>query len=112
MAQIIKSIKKDRTVGLIFGVMGFSLTIYLFLKLHSINPLTFGVGIAFSLTAFAMPNLLFPIRFVLEKIGYYMGFVNTYLLLAIIYVVFFIPIGKSYWIEKPMQKGGSMKYQF
>jgi hypothetical protein len=131
MANSIKNPKKDKTFGLIVGAIGFGLTVYLFFQSHSFNPLPVGIGLVFLFIALTIPGLLFPIRMVLEKTGHYLGFINTYLLLTIIYVLLFIPLGfshkiigkdnlnlkkntksKSYWLEKQKQRKSSMKYQF
>lgn len=131
MIKNISNVNKTRSLGLIIGTMALVLTGYIFVKWHSINPFPAGIGLTLIFIALIAPSVLYPLRWVMEKIGSWLGVGNTYLLLAIIYVLFFIPLGlifrltgkdtlklkadtkgKTYWVTSLNQKDSSMKYQF
>jgi hypothetical protein len=124
-------LKKNRSFGLIAGLIFFGLTFYRFLHGHTFNPLLLTVGILLVLVGLFLPFLLNPVRMGLEYIGRWIGVVNTYILLSLIYLILFIPLslilkitGKddlklkrdkyadSYWIEKQPQIESSLKNQF
>ena len=124
-------LKKNRSFGLIVGLILFGLTFYQTLHGHTLNPWMLTAGILFGFAGLFLPFLIDPVRIGLEYIGRWMGIVNTYLLLTLIYIVLFIPLSlifkitgkddlklkwdksaKSYWIEKQSQDESSMKNQF
>ena len=124
-------LKKNRSFGLIVGVILFGLTFYQTLHVHTLNPWMLTAGILFIIAGLFLPSLINPVRIGLEYPGRWMGIVNTYLLLTLIYIVLFIPLSlifkitgkddlklkqdklaESYWIEKRSQDESSMKNQF
>ena len=126
-----KNLKKNRSFGLIAGLILFGLTFYQFLQWHTLNPWMLTTGILLVLAGLFLTFLLNPVRIGFEYIGRWMGIVNTYILLTIIYIILFIPLslifkisGKddlklkrdkhadSYWIEKQPRVESSMKNQF
>jgi hypothetical protein len=123
--------KKNRSFGLIAGLIFFGLTFYQTLHGHSLNPWLLTAGILFGFAGLFLPFLINPVRIGLEYIGRWMGIVNTYILLTLIYIVLFIPLSlifritgkddlklkrnkpaESYWIETQSQDESSMKNQF
>lgn len=123
--------KKNRSFGLIAGLIFFGLTFYQTLHGHSLSPWLLTAGILFGFAGLFLPFLIKPVRIGLEYIGRWMGIVNTYILLTLIYIVLFIPLSlifritgkddlklkrnkpaESYWIETQSQDESSMKNQF
>lgn len=131
MAGITNDTKKNRSFGLITGVLCLCLSGYYYLHIHILSPWFIVTGILFLVVGLFIPNLLNPIRIGMEFIGHWLGIANTYILLTLLYFILFIPIhlvlkltgkdilnlkwsnkAKSYWIETPKQNESSMKNQY
>jgi membrane-associated protease RseP (regulator of RpoE activity) len=131
MASIKKNEKKDRSFGLIIGIFLIGYSGYVYFYLDSINPWLLVTGLLITLAALILPRFIYPLRVAMEAIGHWMGIVNTYILLTLIYFILFIPVsllfkitGKdnlklkrdkrvsTYWVEKTPQNESSMKNQF
>jgi len=131
MVSIKKNEKKDRSFGLIIGIIVIGYSGYVYFQLNTINLWLMGIGFLITLTALFIPRFIYPFRVVMETIGRWMGIVNTYIVLTLIYFILFIPVnflfkitGKdslklkrnkrvsTYWVEKTPQNESSMKNQF
>jgi len=83
------------------------------------------------LIAIFSPRMIHPFRVGMETIGRWMGIINTYILLTLIYFFLFVPLNlifrmtgkdtlklkwnkrvESYWTEITPQNESSMKNQF
>jgi len=71
-----------------------------------INLRGVAVGFAFLLVALTLPILLRPIYIVWMKIGLVLGWVNTRIILSVVYFVFFMPLGLIMWLfgKDPMAR--------
>ena len=131
MVSIKKNEKKDRSFGLIIGILLMGYSGYVYFLQHTIHPWLMVLGLLITLAAIFFPGIIYPFRVAMETIGYWMGIVNTYVLLTLIYFILFIPVsllfkitGKdslklkrdkrvsTYWIKKTPQNESSMKNQF
>lgn len=131
MNQILKNHDRDRLFGIILGSILVTLFLYQFFKNHSIHYFPGILGVFIVLTAFIAPKILYPIRYAAQTVAYYLGIVNTYILLTVIYVILFIPVSlifkisgrdslnlkwdsklNSYWVKKKKQDKYFMKHQF
>ena len=131
MARIKTNKKKERSFGLIAGIICLGYSAYSYYQVHFFNLWIIGFGVFFILAGLIMPILIHPFRLVMECVGHWLGVANTYILLTLIYIFLFIPLnlffkitGKdnlklkwkkevsSYWIERPQHEESSMKNQF
>ena len=131
MARIKTNKKKERSFGLIAGIICLGYSVYSYYQMHAFNPWITGFGAFLILAGLLIPILIHPFRMVMEFVGHWLGVANTYILLTLIYIILFIPLnlffkitGKdnmkiklrkevsSYWIEKPQHDESSMKNQF
>ncbi len=98
---------------------------------HAATAVWLGIIMALVLTAaVARPVLLRPVQLVMLKVGHVMGWVNTRLLLAIIFFGVFTPMAvvmrlmgrdplqrkfdpraRTYWIKRPEEKRGRERYE-
>ena len=126
-----KNIKKDRSFGLIMGLLLAGYSAYSYFQLNAVIIWLMAISVLITLVALFIPRFIYPFRVGMETIGHWMGIVNTYILLTLIYIFLFIPInlifrltGKdtlklkwdkqtdSYWMNKTQQNESSMKNQF
>lgn len=131
MDGIKKNDKKDRSFGLIVGILLLGYSAYTYFQYHTIHPWITATGFFILISAFFIPRVIHPFRVGMEFTGHWMGIINTYILLTLIYILLFIPVsliykitGKdvlrlkrdnivsTYWIEKSHQENSSMKNQF
>jgi predicted membrane protein len=131
VASIKKNEKKDRSFGLIIGIFLMGYSGYVYFHLNTFNPWLLVIGVLITLATLLIPRIIYPLRVAMETIGHWMGIVNTYILLTLIYFILFIPVsllfkitGKdnlklkrdkrvsTYWVEKTPQNESSMKNQF
>ena len=131
MIRISKNSRKDRSFGIFLGLMYFAVCGYQYLQSGLLNYTVGGMGLFLLILALFKPFMYYPFRRLIEIIGNFMGIVNTYVLLTLIFVLLFIPIGlilkmtgkdslkrkwdskaPSYWIERLNSKTSSMKNQF
>jgi hypothetical protein len=130
MKRIISS-NKNRPFGLALSMLCVAITGIQFHRANAINYPILTAGVLILLCSLFWPSILLPLRRLMEWIGHYMGIVNTYLLLSIIYVLLFVPIGvimkiagrdhlnrkwdknaPTYWIENTTSLKSSMRNQF
>ena len=98
---------------------------------HSSAASVFGTAGLLSLVlAVVAPRLMRPVHLVISKIGHALGWVNTRLILGIMYYSLFTPIAlfmkligrdplarrfdpeaTTYWVEKPEEKRGVERYE-
>jgi len=126
-----KNKRKDRLFGLITGLFLLGFSTYSYFQLNITTPWLIGIGCIITLAALFIPNIIYPFRTGMEIIGRWMGIVNTYVLLTLIYILLFLPLnlvfkisGKdtlklnwdkrksSYWNENTQQDDSSMKNQY
>ena len=131
MKSIIRNVNKDKRFGLTFGLIFLGVALYQYLISTTISYLLACFGIALILAALIIPSLLYSFRAILEIIGHYLGVINTYLLLTVIYFLLFVPIGlllklfgkdnlmlkwdknaSTYWIDRTGRNASSMENQF
>lgn len=131
MIRITKNSRKDRSFGIFLGLLCFAVCGYQYLESGLLNYTVGGMGLFLLVPALFSPFLYYPFRRLMEIIGNFMGILNTYVLLTLIFVLLFIPIGlilkvtekdslkrkwdskaPSYWIERLYSKTSSMKNQF
>lgn len=131
MAAIYKNKKKDRSFGIIAGCILLGYSAYYYFQYTTFIIWLIVLGTLITLTAFIVPRMIYPFRVSMETIGHWMGIINTYILLTLIYVFLFTPLnlifritGKdtlklkwnkrvdSYWMEKSIQNESLMKNQF
>ena len=131
MGRIKTNKKKERSFGLITGIICLGYSAYSYYQEHAFNTWIIGFGVFFILAGLIIPIMIHPFRLVMEFVGHWLGIANTYILLTLIYIILFIPLnlffkmtGKdnlklkwnkevsSYWIERPQHNESSMKNQF
>jgi len=122
---------KNRSFGIILGLIFLAFATFGYLNSGMLNYRFVIIGSFCELIAYGIPRLLSPFRFVMEKTGHYLGIGNTYILLTVIYVFLFIPVGllfkltgkdnlrrkwnskaNTYWMEKDPINESPMKNQF
>ena len=131
MTGIIKDKKKDRSFGLTVGILLIGYSAYTSYRSHTISLWLTAPGFIITIVAIFIPRVIQPFRKVMEFAGHWMGIINTYVLLTLIYILLFIPvsliykmtgkdvlklrrdnIASTYWIAKIHQEDSSMKNQF
>jgi len=131
MDGIKKNVKKDRSFGLIIGILLLGYSAYSYYKYQTILPWFIVSGFFITITSCFIPRVIHPLRVGMEFAGRWMGIINTYILLTLIYILLFIPVSLiykmigndilklkrdknilTYWMEKPHQENSSMKNQF
>ena len=131
MADLKNGRKKNRSFGLITGLLCLCLSGYYYLHVHMLSPWFIVIGFMFLVAGLLIPDFLNTIRIGMEFVGHWLGIANTYILLTLLYFILFIPLhlifnltgkdnlrlkcskkGGSYWIETPKQNESSMKNQY
>lgn len=131
MERTKNDIKKDMHFGLFLAVFCLGIAGYFYLQTPGLNLWLVGAGALFLVAALIYPIALHPLRLAMEWLGHWLGIVNTYVLLTLIYILFFVPLnlifsisgkdplnlkrdGKAstYWVDSPDQGESSMKNQF
>jgi len=131
MGRSKKDNRKNRQFGFAIVAVCLVFVAYHYLKSHTFNTWMFMLGLLFFLMALLFPTLLQLLRVLMETLGHWLGIANTYVLLTIIYVLFFVPINlifritvkdilnlkrdsraKSYWADSPKQADSSMRNQY
>jgi len=124
--------KNYRNFGFMFSLIFLGISIWLFLKNENLGWWFAGTSGAFLLLALIYPPTLFPLYWIWMKVGDGLNWINSKIILGIIFYCLFTPIGivlrifkkdplekkiefssLSYWEErKPISDHESMKYQF
>ncbi len=123
--------KKERNFGLLTGGFILCLCLYKLLRTHNFNFYLGTCVLSLLLPAIVRPKWLIQPRIYWEKLAYCLATVNTTILLALIYIIMFIPlkllfklIGRdtlaitfsgrkgSYWQLADQAKPSSLKHQF
>jgi hypothetical protein len=131
MVKTSKKSNKDRSFSLALALICLGFVLYAYLHLQVFSHVMTGFTLLFLLIALIAPSFFYPFRRVMEILGHYLGIVNTYILLTLIYLFLFIPTGwirkifekdslrlkwdpnaTSYWVEKTDKSDSSMKNQF
>ena len=119
-----------RKFGVTMGTAFFVITLLVFIKhKHSILP-TSVIALIFFSCAFTAPNILKSIYIFWMKLAYILSWINTRLILLVIFYLFFAPIGLgmrlfgidlldrkidkrkgSYWIKKEDKGYNPLNYE-
>lgn len=119
-----------RKFGLTMGIAFLLITLLVMIR-HKHNPLPISIiSIVFFILAFIIPNLLKPIYILWMKFALVLSWVNTRLILSIIFYLIFTPIGlamrlfgidllerksdknkKSYWKKKEKKEFNPLDYE-
>ncbi|PTQ97903.1 hypothetical protein C8P68_10362 [Mucilaginibacter yixingensis] len=84
--------KENRKFGLIVGGAFMALAAYRFYKMGHINPLLAGIGITLITAGLIVPQWLTRPRRGWEKLGEVLGYINTLVLLTLVYVFVVTPL--------------------
>lgn len=125
-----KRYQKERQFGLLITGLILALCLYHLINTGSVNIYPLAIAVIMLTISGIRPMVLYYPRIGWEKIGYYLGLINTVLLLTMIYFLIFLPIGllfrltgrdllgirsnkgkTSYW-ETAEKTDTSFKYQF
>lgn len=87
------TLKKNRHFGYVIGGFLFAIFVYRYFKTAHFYWPYCGASIALLLAALVIPQYLTSLRLVWEKIGEWLGYVNSLLILTLIYFVIITPIG-------------------
>ena len=131
MVKPSKKSNKDRSFSLAMALICLGFVLHPYLHLQVFNPVIAGFTLLFLLIALIAPYLIYPLRRMMEIFGHYLGIVNSYIILTLIYLLLFIPTGwirkifrkdslrlkwdptaTSYWVERADKNDSSMKNQF
>jgi predicted PurR-regulated permease PerM len=120
----------NRKFGLTVGLA--LIVIFLYQLIFKHQPLVYTVVIGGLLTfiALIMPQLLEPLRKVWDKVGEVLGFINTHIILFVVFFLVLTPLcfilrilkrnliklkfknDNSYWQKAELTEAGSYKQQF
>lgn len=85
--------KSLRKFGITVAIAFLIITFIIFIR-HKYSPMTtFIISAIFFISAFTIPTLLRPIYILWMKLAFVLGWVNTRLILCILFYLFFAPIG-------------------
>lgn len=79
--------------GITMGIAFFVITLFILLRHKHTTLPTFIISVIFFILAFIMPTLLKPIYIFWMKLAFVLGWINTRLILFIIFYLIFAPIG-------------------
>lgn len=121
----------NRKFGLIVGGACLLLSAWRYVVHHQLVTCLFVVGILLVLLALITPRILNPLRLLWDRIGNFLGVINTTIILAVLYFLVITPIGlimrlfkknklelrfnsnaSSYWKPVKQEDHQSMKHQF
>ena len=122
-----QSLKK---FGITMGIAFLVISAWILLRhKHSIRP-TVIISAVFFLSAFIIPNILRPVYIVWMRLAFVLGWINTRLILFILFYLVFTPIGlvmrlfgkdllerkidkrkESYWIKKEKKEFAPSDYE-
>lgn len=83
----------NRRFGLLVGGVLLLLASYRYFRHQTVQPWLLGIGVALVLLAWLFPRGLTLLRISWEKLGHWLGLLNTYILLTLVYVLICIPLG-------------------
>jgi len=82
-----------RKFGIIMGIAFLAITLFVLIRhRHTILP-TFIISAIFFISAFIIPTLLKPIYIIWMKLALILSWINTRLILLIIFYLIFTPVG-------------------
>jgi len=85
-----KTLKKFAvTMGIVF----IGITVFILMKHRYIAKIPFTISAVFFILAFFAPNILKPVYFLWMKLAFILGWVNTRLILIIVFYFLFTPLG-------------------
>lgn len=126
--------KLDRTelkkFGMTMGVAFFVIALLLFIKHKNINPVVALISAVFFMAGIILPRALKPVYLVWMKFAHILGWINTRIILCVIFYLIFVPMGvlirlfgvdlldrkiskdkKSYWYKQKTQGLGKPGYE-
>jgi len=122
-----KTLKK---FGITMGIAFLALTLFILVKhRQGMLPTSF-ISLIFFILAFAIPSSLKPLYIIWMRFAFMLGWINTRLIIFIIFYLIFTPMGlviklfgtdlldrrikkdkESYWVKKEQQKFASINYE-
>mgnify|MGYP001565608280 CR=1 FL=1 len=116
--------------GITMGSAFFIITIIILIRhKHSVIPASI-ISITFLILAFTLPALLKPVYILWMKLAFVMGWINTRLILCMLFYLLFAPMGlvmrlfkvdlldrkieknkDSYWRKKAKREFGTLDYE-
>jgi hypothetical protein len=110
MKKNFASNKSERDFGLLIGGIILVICLYKYMAVKSINLYVIAFSLLLITVAFIKPRWLNQPRRYWEKFSYYLGVINTTLLLSVIYIMVFAPLGVLFkltgrdFLERKFQK--------
>ncbi|WP_114940731.1 SxtJ family membrane protein [Mucilaginibacter endophyticus] len=121
----------NRKFGLIVGGACLSISAWRYVAYHQQVTWLFAIGILLVLAALITPLILNPLRLLWDRVGNFLGTINTTIILFVLYFLVITPIGLvmrlfkksklelrfdpqalSYWKPVKPEDHQSMKHQF
>ncbi|WPU92222.1 SxtJ family membrane protein [Mucilaginibacter sabulilitoris] len=104
-----KKYSPNKKFGLILGIGCVAFSIYLTISKHNHLLLLDVIGLTLLLAAWLFPDLLNPIRIFWDKVGKILGYLNSIIILSIVFFILLTPIGLLISLLK--KKGIETKWQ-
>jgi hypothetical protein len=89
----IKSHKENRKFGLLTGGVLWLIAGFQYYKSHHVNHVLLAIGLFLILAAVTVPQMLNHLRRYWEKVGLLLGYINSLIILTVIYVLVVTPLG-------------------
>ena len=122
--------KSLRKFGITMAIALLIITFIIFIR-HKYSPMpTFIISAMFFISAFTIPTLLRPIHVIWMRLAFILGWINTRLILSILFYLVFTPIGlvmrlfrvdlldrkidknkNSYWHKMPKRTFNQLSYE-
>lgn len=125
------NIKENRKFGLLVGGAFVLIACYSFYRKGHINVVAMSIGSALVLAGLLIPSRLTLIKWGWEALGRVLGFINTYILLTVLYLIVVAPVGlvnriigkdilklnpdkkaKTYWEDAEQREQTPLNQQF
>jgi len=130
MERLSLSRKTLKKFGITMGIAFLAVTLFILVKhRQGMLPTSF-ISLIFFILAFAIPSSLKPLYIIWMRFAFMLGWINTRLILFIIFYLIFTPMGlviklfgidlldrrikkdkESYWVKKEQQKFSSINYE-
>jgi hypothetical protein len=75
------------------GVVFIGITVFILMKHRYIAKIPFTISAIFFLLAIFLPSILKPVYFIWMKLAFILGWVNTRVILIIVFYLIFTPVG-------------------
>jgi hypothetical protein len=122
-----KTLKK---FAVTMGIFFIGITVFILMKRRYIAKIPFTISAVFFLLAIFLPNILKPVYFLWMKLTFILGWVNTRVILIIVFYLIFTPVGllmrlfgndsldlkieknrTSYWKKKIIKEFNPLDYE-